>query len=78
MTSWRLFHYLNIFEYHRIERHPVYDREHDRTIDWTRLTDWCSHGGAMLLVGDFDGEGFSDMLCHDVHTGYKWMILGEP
>lgn len=39
MTSWQLFQYLNIFEYHRIERHPVYDREHDRTIDWTRLTE---------------------------------------
>ena len=46
--------------------------------DWSRATNWCSHAGAMLLVGDFNGKGFADMLCHDVYTGHKWSALGEP
>lgn len=37
--------------------------------------DWCSHAGAALYIGDFNGDRRSDMLCHDSGTGYKWVAL---
>ena len=33
--------------------------------DWSIATSWCTHAGATLLVGDFDGDGRSDLLCRD-------------
>lgn len=38
---------------------------------------WCNHAGATLAVGDFDGDGRDDLLCHDT-TGRRWIDLAEP
>lgn len=43
MTAWQLFRHLNIFNHHPTERHPVYQREAERAIDWTRLTERIVH-----------------------------------
>ncbi|XP_071950348.1 uncharacterized protein [Antedon mediterranea] len=39
---------------------------------------WCNHEGAQLFVGDFNGDGRSDILCHDTKTGKKWVSLAQP
>lgn len=36
---------------------------------------WCGHPSARLLVGDLNGDGRADMLCHDAATGAKWTSL---
>jgi len=41
--------------------------------DWERDADWCGHSGARLYVGDFTGDGWDDLLCHDANSGYKWI-----
>ncbi|MGC4069774.1 MAG: FG-GAP-like repeat-containing protein [Polyangiaceae bacterium] len=41
--------------------------------DWERNTNWCSHASGQLFIGDFNGDGRDDFLCHDVNTGYKWI-----
>lgn len=40
--------------------------------DWSRTTNWCSHSGAEVHTGDFNGDGRTDMLCHD-GAGNKWV-----
>jgi hypothetical protein len=34
---------------------------------------WCSHASAQFRVGDFDGNGATDFLCHDTSSGTKWV-----
>ncbi len=34
---------------------------------------WCSHANGRLFVGDFNGDGNRDLLCHDVANGNKWI-----
>jgi len=41
--------------------------------DWSTTNNWCSHSTARLFIGDFDGNGRDDLLCHDVATGQKWI-----
>ena len=38
---------------------------------------WCKHNGAQLLIGDFNGDGRSDLLCHDKNSGYKWIAYSN-
>ena len=38
---------------------------------------WCNHETGRLMVGDFDGDGHDDILCHDVATGYKWIRYAD-
>ena len=38
---------------------------------------WCGHKGAQLHLGDFNGDGRTDMLCHDL-AGNKWVALARP
>ena len=33
--------------------------------DWSSASSWCTHAGAVNLLGDFDGDGRTDMLCRD-------------
>lgn len=40
--------------------------------DWARDADWCHQLGAELRIGDFNGDGQDDMLCHDP-SGQKWI-----
>ncbi|MEO8548504.1 MAG: VCBS repeat-containing protein [Kofleriaceae bacterium] len=39
------------------------------------VTGWCSHSTGQLHVGDFDGDGASDLLCHDTATGHTWVDM---
>ncbi|MCY1069806.1 esterase [Nannocystis sp. RBIL2] len=34
---------------------------------------WCTHTGAKLHSGDFDGDGAADYLCHDTADGRLWI-----
>lgn len=47
---------------------------------WSIEMRWCSHSGAQLFSADFDGDGRSDMLCHDsrVGNGDKWIAFARP
>ena len=44
---------------------------------WYANMGWCNHGGSRLLIGDFNGDGRDDMLCHD-NSGKKWVALANP
>ncbi len=45
--------------------------------NWSTTSNWCGHDGAQLFVGDYDGDGRDDLLCHDTVTGYKWVDLAN-
>lgn len=40
---------------------------------WDAPMNWCNHSTGSLLVGDFNGDGRSDLMCHDTASGYKWI-----
>lgn len=33
--------------------------------DWSMRRNWCTHAGARLHLGDFNGDGRTDLLCRD-------------
>jgi hypothetical protein len=43
---------------------------------------FCSGGSSLMRVGDMNGDGRSDLLCHDQGTGSKWIATtasnGQP
>jgi hypothetical protein len=41
--------------------------------DWSRDAQWCKHDSARLFKGDFDGDGRTDLMCHDIDDGFKWI-----
>jgi hypothetical protein len=45
---------------------------------WDWFSGWCSHGSARLMIGDFNGDGRSDLLCNDVANGNKWVQYADP
>jgi hypothetical protein len=45
--------------------------------DWRGAANWCHHAGSELHVGDFNGDGRDDLLCHDVDDGYKWIDYAD-
>lgn len=42
-------------------------------INWSITLNWCAHDTAKLFKGDFNGDGRTDLLCHDVSHGKKWI-----
>lgn len=44
---------------------------------WEYEMRWCSHNGAELHIGDFNGDGRDDLLCHDTGNGYKWIAYAN-
>jgi hypothetical protein len=44
---------------------------------WSTTNNWCSHINAVLLTGDFNGDGRADLLCSDAGTGYKWIDYAD-
>lgn len=44
--------------------------------DWNNGGRWCSHDSAKLTVGDFDGDGYDDLLCRS-EDGIKWIAFRE-
>jgi hypothetical protein len=34
---------------------------------------WCTGANQHVLVGDFDGDGGDDLLCHDTSSGARWI-----
>ena len=51
---------------------PAYAQSFSGT-DWEAGLSWCNHGSANLKLADFNGDGRTDMLCHDTSTGHKWI-----
>lgn len=49
----------------------------DAGTGWHKRMGWCGHNGGQLLIGDFNGDGRDDMMCHDKNTGYKWTSLAN-
>jgi hypothetical protein len=45
--------------------------------DWQGASGWCGDSTKALYVGDFDGDGRSDLLCHDVVSGYAWIDYAD-
>lgn len=41
--------------------------------EWTRGAAWCGHTTGQLHVGDVDGDGRDDLICHDVTSGQRWL-----
>ncbi len=41
--------------------------------DLSRLVAWCWNYFQRLHIGDFDGEGTDDLLCHDTRSGALWL-----
>ena len=40
---------------------------------WKKVRTFCRCSGCQLFIGDFNGDGKSDMLCHDGKLGRKWI-----
>jgi len=38
---------------------------------------FCTHDGAKLMVGDFNGDGRSDILCNDMNDGRRWLAYAD-
>ncbi|XP_071945057.1 uncharacterized protein [Antedon mediterranea] len=45
---------------------------------WRREMNFCYVSGYDLYIGDFNGDGRSDMLCHRPQTGQIWVALVQP
>jgi hypothetical protein len=45
--------------------------------DWEAPLGWCNHASAELHIGDFNRDNRDDLLCHDISSGYKWIILSD-
>lgn len=47
-------------------------------VDWTTPAgfNWCTHAGARVHTGDFDGNGRTDLLCKD--AGRIWINFASP
>lgn len=43
------------------------------SINWTVTNNWCIGANQRIHVGDFNGDGLDDMLCHDASNGYRWV-----
>lgn len=41
--------------------------------DWSSSSGWCNANGATLSVGDVNGDGRDDLVCHNVSNGWKWV-----
>jgi hypothetical protein len=39
---------------------------------------WCFGASNQFYVGDFDGDGRADILCHNTATGEKWVDFSRP
>ena len=49
---------------------------HFHSTSWHKGMGWCSHGGSRLLIGDFNGDCRSDLMCHDTR-GSTWIALAK-
>lgn len=46
--------------------------------DWyTTSQPWCNAPSQELLLGDFNRDGRSDLLCHDVVSGFQWIDYAD-
>ena len=49
---------------------------HFHSTNWHKGMGWCHHAGSKLLIGDFNGDCRSDMMCHD-SRGSTWIALAK-
>ncbi len=47
--------------------------ELDDGYEYSFLSNWCQNDTQRVLIGDFDGEGRDDLMCHDVASGQRWI-----
>ena len=45
--------------------------------DWSRAARWCRADVARLHVGDFNGDGRDDILCHNISNGWLHVDLAN-
>ena len=45
--------------------------------DTTSFVNFCGHPNGQLFVGDFNGDGRDDLLCHDRVNGGRWIDYAE-
>ncbi|KAJ8023839.1 hypothetical protein HOLleu_36392 [Holothuria leucospilota] len=45
--------------------------------NWEEGIGWCSNDGSQIHIGDFNGDGRSDMLCHNTHNGFKRVAIAN-
>jgi len=45
--------------------------------DWAIDGGWCKGSTEELLVGDFNGDGSADLLCHQTETGKLWVDYAD-
>jgi hypothetical protein len=45
--------------------------------NWNRAAGWCNAETTRLFVGDFNGDGRDDILCHDNVDGELWVDLAS-
>jgi hypothetical protein len=45
--------------------------------DWSFAAGWCTGSDQRVSVGDFNGDGRTDLYCHDFGTGQQWVDLAS-
>jgi len=45
--------------------------------DWLTNTDWCAADVQKIHVGDFNGNGRQDLLCHSTDSGRVWIDYAD-
>ena len=38
---------------------------------------WCTHKGAMYKEGDFDEDGYTDVVCQNIQDHQLWAIMSS-
>jgi len=45
--------------------------------NWSVAAGWCNFQGAALFIGDFNGDGRDDLVCHSAANGNRWVDLAN-
>jgi hypothetical protein len=45
--------------------------------NWQHTSTWCTQANRELHIGDFNGDGRSDLLCRDLSNGFKWIDYAD-
>jgi hypothetical protein len=45
--------------------------------NWSADAGWCNFAGASISIGDFNGDGRDDLVCHSAASGNRWVDLAN-